>query len=109
MSDTSSIPSSPSSQTLCTERTNSLIVAQVPPLFFHPLVIDVMRHHFATFGEINQWVPLSSFGRIMVVYKDEDDAERAKLQSDPLILEASEDRYASPIPSTISSNLSFAL
>ena len=51
-----------------------------------------MRHHFATFGEINQWVPLASFGRIMVVYKYEDDAERAKLQSDPLVLEASDDR-----------------
>jgi hypothetical protein len=51
-----------------------------------------MRHHFATFGEINQWIPLACFGRIMVVYKDEDDAERAKIRCDPLILEASDDR-----------------
>ena len=73
-------------------------MTQVPSQFFHPLVINVMRHHFATFGEINRWVPLASFGRIMVVYRDEDDAERAKLQCDPLILEASYDRYAPPIP-----------
>lgn len=57
-------------------------------------MIKVLRDHFATYGEINQWVPISSFGRIIVVYKDEDDAERAKMQCDPLVLEAAYDRYA---------------
>ena len=87
-----SSPSSPSSQT--TERTNSLIVAQLPQSFFHPLVINVLRDHFATYGEINQWVPIASFARIIIVYNEEGDAERAKLQCDPLTLEATYDRYA---------------
>jgi hypothetical protein len=85
-----SSPSSPSSQT--TERTNSLIVAQLPQSFFHPLVINVLRDHFATYGEINQWVPIASFARIIIVYNEEGDAERAKLQCDPLTLEATYDR-----------------
>jgi len=93
MSDSSiSPPSTPSSQTLCAERTNSLIVTQLPPTFFHPLVIKVLRDHFATYGDINQWVPIAGLARIIVVYNHENDAEEAKLRCDPLVLEATEDR-----------------
>jgi len=93
MSDRSmSTPSSPLSLTTCSERTNSLIVAQLPESFFDPLVINVLRNHFATYGTINQWVPIAGFARIIIVYNEEDDAERAKLHCDPLVLEATFDR-----------------
>jgi len=55
-----------------------------------PPVVDKVLLHFATYGEIHQWVSLEkSFARIMIVYKHEEDAERAKLGcGDRLVLEA---------------------
>jgi calcipressin-2 len=95
MSDrSSSTPSSPLSLRTSSERTNSLILAQLPQSFFDPLVINVLRDHFATYGTINQWVPIAGFARVIIVYNEEDDAERAKLHCDPLVLEATHDRYA---------------
>jgi hypothetical protein len=64
----------------------------LPKSFFHPLVLDAIRHHFAAYGEINRWVPLTGFGRIIIVYNSEDDAERAKLECDPVVIAASKDR-----------------
>lgn len=47
----------------------------------------MLRDHFASFGEINQWVPLQGFGRIIIVYECEHDAETVKLRCDPIVLE----------------------
>lgn len=44
----------------------------------------MLREHFASFGDINQWVPLQAFGRIIVVYEVSRHAEVAKLNSDPI-------------------------
>ncbi|KAF7316983.1 hypothetical protein HMN09_00432700 [Mycena chlorophos] len=78
------------------EPTNSLAVTGngigIPKSFFRPELLDLMREHFETFGQINNWVPLSTFGRILVVYQQEADAESAKLQSDPIVIDQSEDR-----------------
>lgn len=68
------------------QRTNSLVITQVPTTFFQPSILSVLRDHFATYGEINQWVPISSFSRIILVYFSEDSAELAKHACDPLIL-----------------------
>jgi len=70
------------------ERTNSLIIARVPAEFFQqPQLLDLLRGHFATFGEINQWAPMPSFARVIVVFYHEESAERAKRTCDPLVLE----------------------
>jgi len=70
------------------ERTNTIAITQLPKAFFHPLILDVLRSHFESYGEINRWIPLPGFGgRIMVVYYDEQHAEMAKLECDPIILE----------------------
>jgi len=63
----------------------------VPKPFFHPVILDVLRDHFASFGEINRWVPLPGFGRIIVVYRFEDAAEQAKQQCDPIVIQQSHD------------------
>jgi len=58
-----------------------------------PLVIDRVLLHFASYGEIHQWVSLEkSFARIMIVFKHEEDAEFAKSRcGDRLVLEATND------------------
>ncbi|KAG1799411.1 Calcipressin [Suillus plorans] len=69
-----------------TQPTNSLVITQVPRSFFQPSIINALRDHFATYGEINQWVPIASFCRIILVYYAEEAAEVAKNACDPLIL-----------------------
>jgi hypothetical protein len=54
--------------------------------------MDMLRDHFASYGEINQWVPLPGFGRIITVYESEHCAETAKQQSDPIVLEGTLDQ-----------------
>jgi len=51
----------------------------------------MLRDHFATFGNINQWVPLPGFGRIIIVYDFEQQAELAKQKSDPIVLDTAHD------------------
>ena len=51
----------------------------------------MLRNYFASFGEINQWVPLQGFGRIIIVYENNYDAERAKQKSDPIVLDPASD------------------
>lgn len=46
----------------------------------------VLREHLESFGEINQWVPLPTFGRIIVVFVAQEAAELAKTECDPIIL-----------------------
>ncbi|KAG5639185.1 hypothetical protein H0H81_006089 [Sphagnurus paluster] len=73
------------------ERTNTIAITSVPKNFFHPVIQDVLREHFASFGEVNRWAPLPGFGRIIVVYRSEDVAEIAKQQCDPIIVHQSSD------------------
>ncbi|KIK59094.1 hypothetical protein GYMLUDRAFT_170205 [Collybiopsis luxurians FD-317 M1] len=72
--------------------TNSLAITQVPKEFFHPAVLNVLRDHFDLYGEINQWVPLTAFGRILVVYTDDEAVEHAKRSCDPIVLSGTTDR-----------------
>ncbi|KAF8898211.1 Calcipressin-domain-containing protein [Gymnopilus junonius] len=71
--------------------TNTLAVTSLPKSFFDPLILDMLRDHFASFGEINQWVPLQGFGRIIIVYEHERDAEMAKQKSDPIVVDPTSD------------------
>ncbi|KAJ7126626.1 Calcipressin [Mycena crocata] len=87
-------PSAPATPTPSNDiqATNTLAVTSIPKEFFQPLLLDVLQNHFAFFGHINRWVPLPGFGRIIVVYTREDDAESAKVSSDPIVLEQTDDR-----------------
>ncbi|KAF8968268.1 Calcipressin-domain-containing protein [Flammula alnicola] len=82
----SSSPSPPPSQP-----TNTLAVTSLPKSFFEPLILSMLREHFASFGDINQWVPLQGFGRIIIVYEFEHHAEDAKQKCDPIIVDSHDD------------------
>ncbi|KAF9265909.1 hypothetical protein L218DRAFT_923382 [Marasmius fiardii PR-910] len=85
-SPTTTIPQDSSS------RTNSLAITGLPKEFFQPHLLVHLHTHFQSYGTINQWVPLPGFGRILVVYEDDEAAEKAKIHSDPIVLNATEDR-----------------
>jgi hypothetical protein len=65
-------------------------MALLPRSFFVPEILNIIRSHFNHYGEINQWVPLPGFGRILIVYTNEDDAESAKHACDPIVLQGEE-------------------
>ncbi|KAL0947676.1 hypothetical protein HGRIS_013764 [Hohenbuehelia grisea] len=92
MSDYSiSSPSTPAPASPTMQKTNSLVITSLPKSFFQLPVLDALREHFSSFGEINQWVPLPGFCRIIVVYELEDDAELAKQHCDPMDIDTSSD------------------
>lgn len=70
-----------------TQVTNTVTVTSLPKSFFDPLILGMLRDHFSHFGDINQWVPLQGFGRIIIVYEAEHHAESAKRNSDPIIVD----------------------
>lgn len=87
------ISSSPPSSSHYYQKTNTVAVTSLPKSYFDPLILDVLRNHFATYGEINQWVPLPGFSRIIIVYTLDEQAELAKQHCDTITLEATTDRY----------------
>ena len=75
--------------------TNTLIVAGIARSFFqNPVMVSILERHFQLFGHVHSWVLLPSFGRIMVVYYDEADAERARQDFDTTALRHTHDWYA---------------
>ncbi|KAF8839871.1 Calcipressin [Paxillus ammoniavirescens] len=82
-----SLDSSLKSSATGLQPTNTVIITQVPRNFFQPVILEALRDYFAVYGEINRWVPLSSFSRIIVVYYDEESAEQAKRSCDPLTIQ----------------------
>ncbi|KAK1231237.1 hypothetical protein PQX77_005642 [Marasmius sp. AFHP31] len=83
--------SSPSGESF-SKRTNSLAITPIPKEFFHPHILSHLHSHFQSYGAINQWVPLPGFGRILVVYEDEEYAENVKRYADPIVLAATPER-----------------
>lgn len=67
--------------------TNTLAVTSLPKSFFEPFFLNLLRDHFASYGDINQWVPLPGFGRIIIVYESEHDAEAVKRKCDFIVVE----------------------
>lgn len=78
----SSSPASPPEY----ETTNTLAVTSLPRSFFQPEILDALKDHFGSFGEINQWVPLAGFARIIIVYETSHSAEVAKRHSDRIVI-----------------------
>ena len=74
--------------------TNTLIIAGISRSFFqNPSLISILERHFQLFGHVHSWVLLPSFGRIMVVYYDDQDAERARQDFDTTALRHTHDWY----------------
>ena len=74
--------------------TNTLIVTGISRSFFqNPVMISILERHFQLFGRVHSWAPLPSFGRIMVVYYDDEDAERARQDFDATALRHTHDWY----------------
>lgn len=69
------------------EATNTLIITKVPPALLSPLVTPSLREFFERFGQIEAWVPLTGFERVVVVYTHEADAEHAKSGMDHTLVE----------------------
>ncbi|THH18004.1 hypothetical protein EW146_g2934 [Bondarzewia mesenterica] len=68
--------------------TNTLVITSLPPPLFHPFVLEALRDHFATYGELHAWAPIRAFARIILVYREATDAEMAKTHCDGLVIEA---------------------
>jgi len=71
------------------EPTNTLIIPNLPPAFFAPSVLEALKQHFASYGEMYAWTPLKGFKRIIVVYYEDVDAEAAR-ESDNLVIDHEE-------------------
>jgi len=48
--------------------------------------MDTLKKHFASFGEIHTWAPLSGFARVILVYYLEHAAELAKENCDNIVI-----------------------
>lgn len=74
--------------------TNTLVVTGISrPFLQNPTMVSILERHFQQFGRVHSWVPLPNFGRIMVVYFDEEDAERARQDLDATALKHTHDWY----------------
>lgn len=89
---TPSTPELTASETPTYSKTNTLVITSLPPSFFAPLVLEALRIHFESYGEIHTWAPLRAFARIMVVYYDEEAVELAKETCDNLRVEETDAR-----------------
>ncbi|KAL1659022.1 Calcipressin-domain-containing protein [Schizophyllum commune] len=87
--------SSPDRTTSGPATTNTLAVTRLPASFFDPLILDILRDHFAQYGPINQWAPLSGFGRILVVYERDASAEAAREACGTIVVEPTDSHVAS--------------
>jgi len=67
------------------DSTNTLILTGLHNDLFQSDFLNPLRKIFASFGEINQWVPLRSMVRIIIVYSYDEDAMRAKASCDELL------------------------
>ena len=87
-SDGSSSPPTSVHRTPRTNGTNTLVLAQLPKQFFDPVVMVALREHFEAVAPIHSWAPLRAFGRVILVYHEEEAAEVAKLSCDGIVIDA---------------------
>jgi len=75
--------------------TNTLVITGISRSFIqNSAMVSILERHFQLFGRVHSWVLLPNFGRIMVVYFDEEDAERARQDFDVTALKHTHDWYA---------------
>ena len=91
---TPSTPELTSSETPSVTRTNTLVITSLPLSFFEPIVLEALKSHFESYGDVHTWAPLKAFARIIVIYYDEEAAELAKETCDNLRIGETEARLA---------------
>lgn len=69
------------------ERTNTLALLLPHLALFEPPIQTLLKDHYSQYGEIVHWAPVKGFGRVIVVYRSEDDALLAKQKGDRLRLD----------------------
>ena len=69
------------------ERTNTLALLLPHTSLFSPPILELLRAHYEQYGPIAHWAPVKAFGRVIVVFAQEEDAERAKVEGDRLWLD----------------------
>lgn len=69
------------------ERTNTLALLLPHLALFETPIQALLKEHYSQYGEIVHWAPVKGFGRVIVVYRSEDDALQAKLKGDRLKLD----------------------
>lgn len=78
------------------EPTNTLALLLPHPFLFHPPILALLRTHYASFGSIHTFAPIRAFGRVIIVYADDESAMRAKREGDHLEIGGEEEEMASP-------------
>ena len=73
------------------ERTNTLALLLPHTSLFTPPILELLRAHYEQFGPIAHWAPVKGFGRVIVVWQEEGDAERAKEEGGRLWLDVNVD------------------
>ncbi|WVQ86024.1 hypothetical protein IAT38_008192 [Cryptococcus sp. DSM 104549] len=68
-------------------QTNTLALLLPHPTLFAPPILTLLRQHYEHYGPIAHWAPVRGFGRAIVVYEREEDAEMAKREGDWLRLD----------------------
>ncbi|KIO25575.1 hypothetical protein M407DRAFT_75498, partial [Tulasnella calospora MUT 4182] len=66
--------------------TNTLILASLPTAFFHSEVLAALRAHFESYGSLHTWAPLKGFSRVVMVYYNVENAGKAKVECDEMVL-----------------------
>lgn len=67
--------------------TNSLVLVHLPDeIFTHPPLAASLLDLLHAFGDLASWSPLPSFGRALIVYKEVEGAQRAKVALDRLLI-----------------------
>lgn len=85
-------PELSTSETPAVSRTNTLVVTSLPPSFFEPVVLEALKLHFESYGDVHTWAPLRAFARVFLIYYDEEAAELAKEACDSLYVQETTQR-----------------
>lgn len=69
------------------ESTNTLALLLPHLSLFATPILEILRDHYSTYGPLAHWAPVKGFGRVILVYEENDDAARAKKEGDWLKLD----------------------
>jgi calcipressin-2 len=69
------------------EATNTLALLLPHLSLFAPPILDLLKDHYSTYGPLAHWAPVKGFGRVILVYEENEDAARAKREGDWLHLD----------------------
>lgn len=61
---------------------SNVLILVVPSLVLHASLQPAFHAHFASYGTLHAWTPLTGLGRVVCVYGDEREAQAAKDEMD---------------------------